>query len=155
MGLYRRLIFWLGHKRWFAAIGRRYASRIDRVLYRRSGGRITTLGRGTVPVLLLTTTGRRSGQERVTPVMYIRDGERFVVSSENFGQQRAAAWPLNLDAKPLAHVQVGGERMTCSARRLDESEAERYWPQLVAAWPAHKSYFARSGSRSTFVLTPE
>jgi deazaflavin-dependent oxidoreductase (nitroreductase family) len=155
MGLYRRLILWLGHKRWFAAIGRRYASRVDRVLYRASGGRLTTLGRKTVPVLLLTTTGRRSGSARTTPVMYIRDGAGYVVSSENFGQERPAAWPLNLDADPLASVEVDGARFACRARRLGDEEAERYWPRLVEAWPAHASYLARSGSRSMFLLSPE
>src|SRR6266542_2679206 len=70
------------------------------------GGRLVSTA-GVAPTMLLTTTGRHSGRPRTTPVMYVRDGERFVISSENFGQRRPAAWPLNLAANPHATVQVG------------------------------------------------
>ena len=105
-------------------------------------------------MLLLTTTGRRSRCERTVPVMYIRDQRNFVISSENFGQRHPAGWPLNLDADPAAKVQVGAEIVTCSAKRLTDDEADRYWPRLVQAWPAHATYRRRSGERHTFVLTP-
>src|SRR5205085_11690861 len=120
-----------------------------------SRGKLTTLGRRTAPVLLLTTTGRRSGRARTVPVMYICDERSFVISSENFGQRDPAAWPLNLDADPAAKVQVGSETLSCMARRLGDEEADRYWPRLVEAWPAHATYRQRSGERNTFVLTPE
>jgi deazaflavin-dependent oxidoreductase (nitroreductase family) len=106
------------------------------------------------PVLLLTTTGRRTGRERTTPVIYIQDEQKFIVSSEDFGQQRPAAWPLNLDANPMASIQVGGRITTCRARRLSDQEADCYWPQLVEAWPAHATYRSRNGRRHTFVLEP-
>jgi deazaflavin-dependent oxidoreductase (nitroreductase family) len=109
---------------------------------------------GAVPVMLLTTTGRRTGQRRTTPVMYVCDGNRFVVSSENFGQRRPAAWPLNLAADPRATVQVGTETVECRGRLLDDADAERYWSRLVELWPAHESYLARSGRRHMFVLEP-
>jgi deazaflavin-dependent oxidoreductase (nitroreductase family) len=148
-----RFIRWLGHRRWFAAAGRRFGTRIDRFLYRVTGGKVTTTA-GAAPVLLLTTTGRRSGSPRTTPVMYLRDGDRFVVTCENFGQQRPAAWPLNLIADPHATVQVGTEVVRCRARLLADGEADRYWARLVEVWPAHETYLARSGSRHTFVLEP-
>jgi deazaflavin-dependent oxidoreductase (nitroreductase family) len=153
MSALHRVIRWLGHRRWFAAAGRRYGARIDRVLYRLTRGRVTTTA-GAAPVLLLTTTGRKSGSPRTTPVMYLRDGDRFIVTSENFGQQRPAAWPLNLAADPRATVQVGSDVVRCRARLLADDEADRYWPRLVEAWPAHETYLARSGSRHTFVLEP-
>ena len=153
MSLVHRIIRWLGHRRWFAAAGRRFGAPLDRFLYRLTRGRVTTTA-GAAPVMLLTTTGRRSGRRRTTPVMYVRDGERFVVSSENFGQQRPAAWPLNLAADPRATVQVGGKTVECRGRLLDDGEADRYWPRLVELWPAHESYLARSGRRHTFVLEP-
>jgi len=78
----------LGHRRWFAAAGRRFAP-LDRFLYRATRGRLASTA-GVAPTMLLTTIGRHTGRARTTPVMFIRDGERFVVSSENFGQQRAA-----------------------------------------------------------------
>ena len=144
---------WLGHRRWFAAAGRRFGAPLDRVLYRLTRGRVNSTA-GVVPLILLTTTGRRSGRPRTTPVMYVRDGDCFVVSSENFGQERPAAWPLNLMADPRVTVEVGAEKVDCRARLLSDEEADRYWDRLVEAWPAHETYRARSGKRRTFVLEP-
>jgi deazaflavin-dependent oxidoreductase (nitroreductase family) len=106
------------------------------------------------PVMLLTTTGRRSGKKRTTPVMYIRADGGFVISSEDIGQERRAAWPLNLEADPQATVQIGRQTLACRARRLDDDEVGPYWEKLVADWPAHETYRQRSGRRHTFLLEP-
>ena len=153
MSVRARALRRLGHRRWFAAAGRRFGAPMDRALYRATRGRLNSTA-GVAPLILLTTTGRRTGRPRTTPVMYIRDGERFVVSSENFGQERAAAWPLNLIADPRATVQIGAETLHCRARLLGEEEADRYWERLVEVWPAHETYRARSGQRHTFLLEP-
>jgi deazaflavin-dependent oxidoreductase (nitroreductase family) len=87
-------------------------------------------------------------------VIYVREGEDFIVSSEDVGQRRPAAWPLNLDADPRATVQVGSDVLPCRARRLSEAEADRVWPALIETWPARKDYRARSGARHTFALRP-
>src|SRR3954452_19097110 len=108
----------LAAQRWFAALGRRLAP-LDAALFRASRGRLTILGLqgSAMPrTLLLTTTGRRTGRLRTTPVMYLRDGERIVITSENFGQARAAAWPLNLKDSPAARVQLGSVSHACRAR---------------------------------------
>jgi len=149
--LYKRLIQRLGHQRWFSAIGRRL-SPIDRGLYRLTGGRVGTTGMRVQPTLLLTTIGRRTGKERTTPVMFLRDGNRFIVTCENFGQQRPAAWPLNLDANPTARVQVKRETFACHSRRVTDEELAGYWQEFVEAWPPHESYLKRSGVRHMFVL---
>jgi deazaflavin-dependent oxidoreductase (nitroreductase family) len=148
-----RAVRWLGHRRWFAALGRRFAP-LDRRLLRATRGRLGLTGVPVYPTLLLTTTGRRSGRPRTTPVMYVRDGERLVVSSESFGQSRPAAWPLNLDAEPRAVVEVDGRARECRARRLDDAEADRLWPRFVEIWPAHQTYLARSGVRHMYALEP-
>jgi deazaflavin-dependent oxidoreductase (nitroreductase family) len=139
--------------RWFAAFARRIGARVERLAYKASGGRVTFTG-WLMPLLLLTTNGRRSGSPRTTPLMYVRDGSSFIVSSENFGQSRPAAWPLNLDADPRARVQLGRQVIECRARRLDDQETEGYWPALVEAFPAHETYRERSGVRHTFALEP-
>jgi deazaflavin-dependent oxidoreductase (nitroreductase family) len=151
---YRRLIQRLGHHRWFAATLRAAGARLDRRLYQASGGRIAITGPALFPVLLLTTTGRRSGRPRTTPVIYHRDGERLIVSSENFGQRRPAAWPLNLDAQPHASVQFATTTRSVRARRATTHEIERYWPALLELWPAHHTYHQRSGTRHMFILEP-
>ncbi len=155
MRAYRALIRWLGHRRWFAAFAVRFGARIDRVMYRLTRGKLTATG-SVAPMLLLTTTGRRTGRERTTPVIYMQNGSGFVVSSEEFGQEkRRAAWPRNLDANPHAKVQIGSRVIECRARRLSDAEADGYWPRLVELWPAHETYRARSGRRHTFVLEPK
>src|SRR5205823_3335850 len=89
----RRAVAAIARTRWFAALGRRLAS-VDGRLFRASGGRLTIMGPqgfAMPPTLLLTTTGRRTHRSRSTPVMYVVDDDRVVVTSENFGQSRAAA----------------------------------------------------------------
>src|SRR3954463_9714792 len=83
----------------------RWSGKANVPLYRLSRGRIG--GRvGRAPVLLLTTTGRKSGAARTAPVLYMRDGERLVVIGSNAGNARAPAWALNLRATPEAEVEV-------------------------------------------------
>lgn len=153
MKIYGRLLRWLGHKRWFAAMGR-WLSPIDRLLYRLTRGKLTTTGPRIQPTLLLTTIGRKTGRERTTPVMYLRDATRFVVSCENFGQKRQAAWPLNLEANSQAKLQIGRRTTSCLARPATQIEVDRYWPEFLALWPAHGSYLVRSGVRRMFILEP-
>ena len=99
----KRIVHAVGRRRWFGVFVRAVGARADRALYRISGGRLAPTAT-VAPVLLLTTTGRRSGKARTTPVIYVRDGTDYVVSSEDVGQARPAAWPLNLDADPRATV---------------------------------------------------
>ena len=141
-------------RRWFAAAGRRFGAPMDRFLYRVTRGRVASTA-GVVPTILLTTTGRRTGRARTTPVMFVRDGDRFVVSSENFGQQRAAAWPLNLVADPQRDRPDRAPRSCLPGAAARRREADRYWPRLVEVWPAHETYRARSGKRHTFLLEPQ
>ncbi|HEX8105142.1 MAG TPA: nitroreductase/quinone reductase family protein [Solirubrobacteraceae bacterium] len=150
----RHLIQALGHRRWFAALARPVLARVERTLFRATRGRLVPTST-VAPVLLLTTTGRRTGRPRTTPLIYLPDGDRLVVSSEDFGSERPAAWPRNLDADPLAWVELpGGVHRLCLARRLDEAEADAYWPRLLEQWPAHATYRERSGARHTFALEP-
>ena len=81
------------------AIGR-IVSPLQRELYRRTGGRLSLTGRA--PVLLLTTTGRRTGKARTIPLLYVRDGDRLIVCNANPGFERPNPWVLNLRAEPDA-----------------------------------------------------
>ncbi len=156
MGAYRNFVAWLGHGRWFGVMLRQLGgSRVDGWLYGHFNGRLAITGPPVFPVLLLTTTGRRSGVPRTTPVIYVRDGDRLVVSSEQTGQRRPAAWPLNLHAEPRVSVRLGAEIAAYRGRPAAPDEVERYWPALLQAWPAHDTYRARSGVRHVFVLEPD
>jgi deazaflavin-dependent oxidoreductase (nitroreductase family) len=136
---------------WITAWMRRYGWRLDRRLLRLTGGRFSLNGPS---VLLLHTTGRRSGLPRETPVIYVRDGEDFLVTSEDFGQQRPAGWPLNLAANPEAEVTIGRLSIPVRARLLSETEADGCWARLVEVCPAHEIYWRRSGRRHVYRLTP-
>jgi deazaflavin-dependent oxidoreductase (nitroreductase family) len=93
----------------------RWVTRLHAWVYRRSGGRF--LGRmGGQPVLLLQTTGRRSGGTRTTPVQYLADGETFVVVASNAGAARPPAWYLNLSANPHVQMDVGGRSVDVRAQ---------------------------------------
>jgi F420H(2)-dependent quinone reductase len=134
------------------AIGR-IVSPLQRKLYRSSGGRLSLTGRA--PVLLLTTTGRRTGKARTVPVFYLRDGDRLVVCNVNPGFERPNPWTLNLRARPHAKVQIGRETTGVRARAASEHELARYWPQLTQIWPAYQAFYDKGGNRSVFVLEPE
>src|SRR4051794_10839179 len=95
-------------------------------IYKATRGRI--MGKvNRAPVLLLTTTGRRSGQRRTAPVLYLSDGDRVVVIGSNAGNVRPPAWALNLLDGPDAEVQIRGERRQVRARVAEGEERDRLW----------------------------
>jgi deazaflavin-dependent oxidoreductase (nitroreductase family) len=144
----------LGGTRLGVWIIKHIVSPLDRWVYRRTNGQRVLLGRPLAPMLLLTTTGRRSGKARTTPVFYLRDGPLLVICNVNPGFERPNPWTLNLRATPTATVEVGSQTWRCAAREATAAEIERYWPQLVALWPAYQTHYDRSGQRVLFVLSP-
>lgn len=121
----------------------RAGGKLNVPIYRATRGRL--FGRiGRAPVLLLTTTGRRSGQTRTAPVLYMRDGERFVVIGSNAGNERAPAWALNLRANPEATIEVGGDRHTVQARVTEGPEREDLWRRMNAQYGGFDDYRLRT-----------
>lgn len=90
--------------------------------------------------LLLTTTGRRSGQARRTPLIYGRDGENYLVVASMGGSPVAPQWYSNLVANPRVRIQVGAAVMDADARTATPAEKERLWPTMVAIWPYYNGY---------------
>lgn len=128
--------------------------RLNVPVYRASRGRLMgTWGRA--PVLLLTTTGRRSGQPRTAPVVYLADGERVVVIGSNTGSDRAPAWSLNLKANPDCKVQVRGERRPRRARIAEGEERAALWRSMNQQYAGFDDYEQRtSRDIAVFVLEP-
>jgi deazaflavin-dependent oxidoreductase (nitroreductase family) len=123
-------------------------------LYRASRGRLFGQIAGT-PVLLLTTVGRRSGQPRTVPVVYLPDGERIVVIGSNAGHEAAPAWSLNLEANPVAEVEVGGERRKVHARVAAGEERAALWRKMNEQYSGFDDYSARTTREiRLFVLEP-
>ncbi len=130
--------------RWFARIGPRVAPPLDRFVHRVSGGRLL-MSRLMLPCAIVTTTGRRSGTDRPTPLASVPlDGDLYVVGS-NFGRPEHPAWTWNLLADPRATVSFEGEQYEAEAVLLDAESKERVWPRLVEQWPLFDLYVARSG----------
>jgi deazaflavin-dependent oxidoreductase (nitroreductase family) len=132
-------------------IGRVF-SPVQRRLYRMTGGRVSLTGGA--PVLLLTTTGRRSGLPRTVPLLYLRDGDRLVICNVNPGFERPNPWTLNLRAEPRAQVQVGAVTFAANSREATSEELDLYWPRLTQMWPAYKTFYEDGGKRSVFILEP-
>ncbi len=98
------------------------------------------------PLLLLTTTGNKSGQRRTVPIMYARDGERLVVIASNAGAATDPDWYRNLVADPAVTVEVGTENYPAMAVVLEGEERARLWDQIVAQYPfftEHQSKITR------------
>jgi F420H(2)-dependent quinone reductase len=117
----------------------RQFTRLQVFVYRRSGGKRMGHLRG-MPVLLLTTVGRKTGKRRVTPVMYIRDGDNFVVTASNNGRDKQPGWFLNLKARPQTTIEVDGMTKSVAAHQAIAEERGRLWPQLVERAPFFEGY---------------
>ena len=87
------------------------------------------------PLLLLTTTGAKSGQPRTTPMMYVRDGDRLLVIASNAGAPRHPDWYHNLVAHPAVGVEVGTETFDATAVVLEGADREQTWDRIVAQHP--------------------
>jgi deazaflavin-dependent oxidoreductase (nitroreductase family) len=121
--------------------------RLSRGRWRRS-----ILLAGGQTVLALTTTGRRSGRRRSTPVAYFRDGETYVITAANLGDETPPNWFFNLLANPDAEVEVGGRRLPVRARRAEGEEASRLWAQWVRRLPAAEASRQISGREIPVVV---
>jgi deazaflavin-dependent oxidoreductase (nitroreductase family) len=95
------------------------------------------------PLLLLTTTGARSGQPRITPMMYIADGDRLLVVASNAGAPAHPDWYHNLVAHPQVGVEIAGETYAATASVLEGAERERMWAMIVAQYPFFAEHQAK------------
>ena len=116
------------------------ATRFHARLYRRTRGRRGGRWIGGAPVMVIETIGRRSGEPRATPVVYARDGERFVVTPANAGATRTPAWWLNLREHPEATVQVGDRTLRVRASAAEGAERARLWAVLRDVVPSIDDY---------------
>ena len=109
------------------------------LLYRLTGGRLG--GKiGKAPVVLLTSTGRKSGQPRTSPLLALQDGENTVVVASNGGNDKHPVWWLNLQNQPEAALQLGREKKRVRAERANDEERARLWPRLVEMYSSYEDY---------------
>ncbi|MCA1842703.1 MAG: nitroreductase family deazaflavin-dependent oxidoreductase, partial [Actinobacteria bacterium] len=123
-------------------------------LIRWSGGRIqrSFLFTGGMPILVLTTVGRRTGQRRPTPVGYLKHGHSFAVLASNAGSDRVPAWWLNLEAEPTAEVLAGRKRHAVRARAADSAEEVALWNEFARLNPGFDEYRRLTDRRIPVVI---
>ena len=126
-------------------------SALNKCLYRATGGVIG--GRfGKANILLLTTTGRKSGRKRTTPLLYLKDGDDFVLIASNAGDDRNPGWWVNLKADPHGRVQVGWAKTSVTARQASAEEKARLWPRITDVYPGYDEYTTRTTREIPVVL---
>ncbi|WP_369215785.1 nitroreductase family deazaflavin-dependent oxidoreductase [Streptomyces flavofungini] len=91
-------------------------------------------------VLILTTVGRKSGEQRSTPLIYRHYGDAVLVVASNGGADAPPLWYRNLQANPEVQVQIKGDRFTARARTATPDEKPDMWRTMVATWPAYEEY---------------
>ena len=129
----------------------RYGGALHRFLYRASGGRIGGHAWG-LRVVLLTTTGRRTGKRRTVPLCSLRDGDATVVIASYGGLDRPPAWWLNLEAHPDAQLEDGRDRRAMRARTASPEERARLWAEVTAKAPGYLEYERRTSREIPVVI---
>jgi len=122
----------------------RVMSAVNTWIYRLSGGRIGAKWMYGAPILLLTTVGRRSGEKRTAPLLYIGDGERLVLVGSKGGMSRDPLWVRNIEANPNVDIEIGAKKRAMTARRGTSEEKAHYWPALCKMYPDYADYQART-----------
>jgi deazaflavin-dependent oxidoreductase (nitroreductase family) len=112
---------------------------LHRWMYRVSGGKLGKSFFGS-PILLLTTTGRRTRRPRTWPLTYLLNGDRLIVIASNGGQPNHPAWYLNLRATPQVSVQLGDRVRAMVAQTAEGDERARLWSRVVEEYPAYAEY---------------
>jgi deazaflavin-dependent oxidoreductase (nitroreductase family) len=132
------------------AVGLRVLA-LHQLIYEKSGGRIgERIGRS--PMLLLRTTGRKTGLTRTAALLYHRDGGDYVVVGSKGGSDIAPAWVRNLDALPDVGVQVGAKRFAAKGRIASAEERRRLWPEITTLYPQYIRYQSQTQREIPLVI---
>ena len=142
----------VGGSRSFLRVAPKIVPPIDRFVHRVSGGR-WTMTQLYLPTILLTTTGRKSGEPRTAPLATLPDGDRWIVVGSNFGREHHPAWTHNLLANPEASLVFKGTTYQVKGRLIDDAEREELWPRIIKMWPNFNKYSAYSGGRELRVFS--
>ena len=105
-----------------------------------------------MPVLLLTTAGRKTGKQRTVPLLFIRDGDDLVVVASNGGMDWFPAWWLNLQEHSAAGIEIGRERRGVTASKADAERRAQLWPEFTRSYPNYLKYEARTTREIPLVI---
>ncbi|GAA5156812.1 MULTISPECIES: nitroreductase family deazaflavin-dependent oxidoreductase [Amycolatopsis] len=105
-----------------------------------------------VPALILTTKGRKTGEDRKFPLIYQEVDGNYVIVASKGGDPKHPGWYLNLQANPEVKVQVKGDKFTARARTADDAEREKLWPVMAKVWPAYDEYQQKTDRKIPVVI---
>ncbi|MGB3698678.1 MAG: nitroreductase family deazaflavin-dependent oxidoreductase [Gordonia sp. (in: high G+C Gram-positive bacteria)] len=125
-------------------VGSRLNTRLYRLTRGKLGGtwRVGAALSKPAPVCLLTTVGRKSGQERTVPLLFLRDGDAIVLVASQGGLPNNPSWYYNVRDEPAVRIQIGDDERAYRARIADDAERARLWPQLVELYADFDTYAA-------------
>jgi F420H(2)-dependent quinone reductase len=123
-------------------------------VYRATGGRLGRRLPGVPPMLLLDHVGAKSGKQRTTPLVYMPDGDRFIIVAAKGGHPQNPAWLYNLRAHPDTRIQIGKRRIEVGTREADAEERRTMWPRALA-YTAHWRRYERRTPRTIPLLILE
>ena len=137
----------------------KWMSRFNTWIYKATGGRLGYSWRGgsnrfsaPPPVGILTTTGRKSGQPRDSPLLFLREGNRIVLVASQGGRATNPMWYLNIQANPRVKFQIKNEVLELTARDATDSERDEYWPKLDAIYPDFANYRSWTDRKIPIIL---
>jgi deazaflavin-dependent oxidoreductase (nitroreductase family) len=119
--------------------------------YQETGGEVGYIWNNAT-TLLLTTTGRKSGEKKTVPLIFVPDGDNYVIIASLGGAPNHPAWYLNLAAEPRVTLQVKDKVFEAVARTAPSPERERLWAKAVEAWPQYDDYQAKTSRRIPVVV---
>jgi deazaflavin-dependent oxidoreductase (nitroreductase family) len=122
--------------------------------YRETGGKVGHIWRNGSTILLLTTTGRKSGEKRTVPLIYAQDGDRYVIIASKGGAPDHPGWYKNLEKTPEVELQVMDQVFHAHARTAKGEERERLWRKANEVWPPYDEY-AKNTKREIPVVVLE
>jgi deazaflavin-dependent oxidoreductase (nitroreductase family) len=112
--------------------------------YRETGGEVGHIWREGSTILLLTTTGRKTGEKRTVPLIYAQDGDRYVIVASKGGAPEHPGWYQNIEKTPEVELQVKDEVFRAHARTASGEERERLWRKANEVWPSYDEYATRT-----------
>jgi deazaflavin-dependent oxidoreductase (nitroreductase family) len=133
---------------------RQWMHRVDTPLLKLTAGRVSFAS--AYPVLLLTTTGAKTGKERTVPLLYVEREDGFAVLGTRFGSQQHPGWYHNLRKNPEAVVHIKGKWYDCTAREADDDERAEIWNAATQVYEGYEAYAPRAKRKiPIIVLSPE
>lgn len=135
---------WTPAQERFGSIAVKLMSVVNVWAYRLTGGWLGSRFRYGAPVCLVTMVGRKTGQPRTVPLLYLQRGEELLLVASKGGMSHHPVWYHNMMANPRVEVEIGRQKQTMVVRRATDDEKSRLWPELVKMYPDYDGYQART-----------